>query len=470
MPDIGERRLATIRRVSKIEPIPGADRIVKATIDGWELVTQKGNYEVGDLVLYFELDSFLPVREEFEFLRKGCFKSTTNLGDGFRIKTIKLKGQVSQGLSLPLSDFFEKDETGYYYIRAETEEERAMLESRQWVDPVPVYLEEGMDVTEYFGVQKYEKPLPGPGGSKLGPVHARGNFPSFLQKTDQERAQNCLAGVLKWIYYGEPTVTEVTDERLRYGLETGVVENKGDSVYFKSGDQWFHKHWLRNDEETIAQRQRFEVTLKMDGSSVTVYHNEYGYGVCSRNFDLKRDPDSLFWKVASPLIPDLVFAEKNVAVQGELMGPGVQGNREGLIHNDLFIFDIYDIDQKRYMTPEERYEFLSRLGDSYGEVPMVDPEFVLTEETTVQDLAEPFAMSLPAISKHLKVLERAGLISRSREAQWRPCRIELNALKGVDDWLENYRNLWNERLDRLDVYLQELQAKQATEKKRERKK
>jgi len=90
-------------------------------------------------------------------------------------------------------------------------------------------------------------------------------------------------------------------------------------------------------------------------------------------------------------------------------------------------------------------------------------------ETSVTELAEPFDMSLPAVSKHLKVLERAGLIARGREAQWRPCRIELNALKGVDDWLESYRNLWNERLDRLDAYLQELQAKEAKEKKRERK-
>jgi DNA-binding transcriptional ArsR family regulator len=81
-------------------------------------------------------------------------------------------------------------------------------------------------------------------------------------------------------------------------------------------------------------------------------------------------------------------------------------------------------------------------------------------ETSVSELAEPFDMSLPAVSKHLKVLERAGLITRSRAAQWRPCRIEPAALKGVDDWLEGYRRLWNERLDRLDVYLQQLQAKE----------
>src|SRR3981189_3730160 len=75
-------------------------------------------------------------------------------------------------------------------------------------------------------------------------------------------------------------------------------------------------------------------------------------------------------------------------------------------------------------------------------------------ETSVTKLAEPFDMSLPAISKHLQVLERAGLITRGREAQWRPCRIERAAFKGVDDWLENYRRLWDERLDRLDNYLQ----------------
>jgi DNA-binding transcriptional ArsR family regulator len=86
-------------------------------------------------------------------------------------------------------------------------------------------------------------------------------------------------------------------------------------------------------------------------------------------------------------------------------------------------------------------------------------------ETTVSELAEPFAMSMPAVSKHLKVLERAGLIARSREAQWRPCRIEVNALKPVDDWLENYRRLWEERFDRLEVYLREMQAQESENKR-----
>ena len=87
-------------------------------------------------------------------------------------------------------------------------------------------------------------------------------------------------------------------------------------------------------------------------------------------------------------------------------------------------------------------------------------------ETSVNELAEPFDMSLPAISKHLKVLERAGLISRGREAQYRPARLEPEALMSIDEWLERYRKLWNDRFDRLELYLKDLQAK---EKKRGKK-
>jgi DNA-binding transcriptional ArsR family regulator len=81
-------------------------------------------------------------------------------------------------------------------------------------------------------------------------------------------------------------------------------------------------------------------------------------------------------------------------------------------------------------------------------------------EASVTELAAPFSMSLPAVSKHLKVLEKAGLISRGRRAQWRPCRLEPEPLKEASDWLQEYRRLWEERLDRLDEYLQTLQGKE----------
>jgi DNA-binding transcriptional ArsR family regulator len=90
-------------------------------------------------------------------------------------------------------------------------------------------------------------------------------------------------------------------------------------------------------------------------------------------------------------------------------------------------------------------------------------------EVTVNELAAPFDLSLPAISKHLKVLEHAGLISRTREAQMRPCRLEPEALKAVDDWLEPYRAIWNERFDRLDDYLQTMKEKKRVRSKKARK-
>src|SRR5580658_7404435 len=95
---------------------------------------------------------------------------------------------------------------------------------------------------------------------------------------------------------------------------------------------------------------------------------------------------------------------------------------------------------------------------------------LISGQASVNELAEPFKMSLPAVSKHLKVLERAGLIARGREAQWRPCRLDAGPLKEVADWTEPYRRFWEESFDRLDDYLHELQSKQKKEKKHGRRK
>ncbi len=87
-------------------------------------------------------------------------------------------------------------------------------------------------------------------------------------------------------------------------------------------------------------------------------------------------------------------------------------------------------------------------------------------EASVTELAEPFTLSLPGVSKHLKVLERAGLIARGREAQWRPCRIQAEPLKDVADWVEHYRKIWEQRFDRLDDYLRQLKKQQTKQEKR----
>jgi RNA ligase (TIGR02306 family) len=152
-----ERKLASIQVIREILPIEGADAIELAVVNGWKVVVAKNvGHSVGDWVVYCEIDSFLPIREEFEFLRKSSYKK---MGDqeGFRLRTIKLRGQLSQGLILPISIFGDFSWTAY----------------------------EGMDVTEKLGIVKYEPPIPAELAGKV-----KGQFPSFLRKTDEER---CLS-------------------------------------------------------------------------------------------------------------------------------------------------------------------------------------------------------------------------------------------------------------------------------------
>jgi RNA ligase (TIGR02306 family) len=200
------RKLATIRKIAEIRPIEGADKIEAAKVDDWWIIIQKNKHNVGDLILFFEIDSFLPVEEKYEFLRKSSFKSTKNLGDGFRIKSMKMKGQISQGLIFPLEDF--------------------SPEIRKMGD----LYEEGQDFTEILKIQKYENPI----SANLAGI-ARGNFPSFIPKTDQERYQN-----------------------------------------------------LRKRDLEKYLNMPFEVTLKMDGTSMTVYKNEDDFGICLINIILKK--------------------------------------------------------------------------------------------------------------------------------------------------------------------------------------
>jgi RNA ligase (TIGR02306 family) len=158
-----ERKLATTRKITDIRAIDGADVIELATVGGWNVVVAKDvRYKVGDIVVYCEIDSFLPIREEFEFLRKTSYKK---MGDqeGFRLKTIKLRGQVSQGLILPIE----------------------VLPITQFATAHD--LPEGMDVTEMLSIVKYEAPIPAELSGKV-----KGGFPYFLHKTDEERVQNLV--------------------------------------------------------------------------------------------------------------------------------------------------------------------------------------------------------------------------------------------------------------------------------------
>jgi len=150
------RKLASIQIVKEVRPIPGADVIEVVRINNWDVVSKKGEYKVGDFCIYCEIDSFLPIREEFEFLRKTSYKKMSDGSEGFRLRTIKLRGQLSQGLLLPIH-----------------------------ILPLGELVTEGMDVTEMLGITKYEPPIPAELAGKV-----KGLFPSFLRKTDEERIQN----------------------------------------------------------------------------------------------------------------------------------------------------------------------------------------------------------------------------------------------------------------------------------------
>jgi RNA ligase (TIGR02306 family) len=148
------RKLATIERISAINPIPDAEKIERATVRGWNVVVEKGLYKPNDLIIYCEIDSLMPEKEEFEFLRPR----------GFRIRTIKLRGQVSQGIIFPL-EILKNAGTNFE----------------------PIYAEEGLDVTEALEIIKYEPPIP---AELSGQV--KGGFPSHSIKTDEERIQNLI--------------------------------------------------------------------------------------------------------------------------------------------------------------------------------------------------------------------------------------------------------------------------------------
>lgn len=323
----GERKLATIRRIADINPIPGADAIVRLTVDGWELVSAKANgFGIGDLIIYFEIDSFLPVIPAFEFLRSRCFKSTAHLGDGFRLRTIKLRGQISQGLAMPLSELLPD---GYAVV-------------------------EGADVTEFLGVKKWES-APEREGSSFGPTKARGTFPSFLRKTDQDRIQNCFGKVKTW------ATVSIQNEILDLPEDAAIP---GD-VYKMADGRYVRKTVVALNDNELLERGQFEMTLKLEGSSMTVYNYDGQYGVCSRNLELKRDAENVFWKTAinTRILPALVHGGYNVAIQGELMGPNIQGNIENLAVHAFYIFDVFDIERQKYMPPAERLEFLVNLAN-----------------------------------------------------------------------------------------------------------
>lgn len=284
------RKLASLQRITALEPIPNADSILKATVLGWQLVVKKGEFSVGDLCVYIEIDSILPDRPEFEFLRA---KSN-------RIRTVRLRGQISQGVCFPLS-----------------------------ILPDSVEVAEGLDVTTVLGIEKYEPPIP----AQLSGI-MKGGFPSFIPKTDETRVQ-ILADLLEK-YEGE----------------------------------------------------RCFITEKMDGSSVTYYWNEGEFGVCSRNMELEKSVDNSFWKVAMDLDIEAKLKQlgQHIAIQGELIGEGIQSNKYKLKGQTVRFFNAFSISNNQYLDYADFRKLLETLALPI--VPVLEENFSLVSDiNTLVDLS-----------------------------------------------------------------------------------
>ena len=313
------RQLATIQTITSLSPIEGADKIEVAQILGWQVVVGKGEFKVGDKVVYCEVDSILPERSEFEFLRERKF----------RIRTIKLRKQVSQGIVFPLS-ILKKRERDYSV---------------------------GQDVTEELGIKKYD-----PQGDlerklveeqatrqknkikkffsrfswfrRLFPP-ARLSFPPFIKKTDEDRIQ----------------------------LFPNICEEQKNTL--------------------------FTATEKLDGQSATyflirkksLFGTKFQFGVCSRNFLLPKPDKSTYWTIAQKLdieslLKQLIGDDEYIVLQGEIVGAGVQGNKYGLKELDFYAFNL--------IRPDFQYGYPSMkffLGGYVQCVPLVGDALLLPAST-----------------------------------------------------------------------------------------
>jgi len=332
-----ERKMASIRRINNIDPIQNADAIELATVDGWKVVIRKGEYTIGDLAIYCEIDSWIP-HAIAPFLSKGSNPRLYDNVEGERLRTVKLRGQLSQGLLLPLSVLGNNPES----------------------------LTVGIDVAEQLNIQKYEPPI----SAELAGL-AKGTFPRFIKKTDQERCQNL-------------------------GHEI-FVDNK--------------------DAE-------YEVTLKMDGTSFTAYFDDNDNdgpgvdGVCSRNLELKiheieNHNSFVLMYIESGMQAVLRKLRRNCAIQGEMLGAGIQGNKEGFKSTKLFVFNIYDTDNQCDMSPKQRHDIMEQMWglglnkDMVHHVPVIAHTAKLYDTLGITNMEELLKF---AEGPSLNALVREGLV------------------------------------------------------------
>jgi len=343
-----DRKLATIRKVASVEAHDNADRLEIAIVDGWRcIVNKEEGIKAGDLVCYIEVDSIVPDIPYFAFMKTRRF----------HVRTIKLRGQISQGLvvsndKLPV--------VGYELYKKH---------HFCFVEP-----KEGKDLTDDLGIKKYipvsERTPIGTSPKNHGKIHKymtrfqwyrklthskSKSFPSFIPKTDEERIQNCA--------------------------------------------------WTLKDKEGI-----YYVTEKLDGQSSTFAWKKSWWGgdfyVCSRNVLMFELDGSNWSKMAKELnIKDtLKKIGKNIAIQGEIVGEGIQGNKYNLTGRKLFLYNVWDIDKQRYYTYNELVGFCWKYD--FEKVPTLNERYTLPD--TVDEMVE-FSQGMSQLNASVK---REGVVVR----------------------------------------------------------
>lgn len=400
------RKLASIVEIGKLYPIEGADKIEVAIPKGkgWKIVVGKGDFKVCDLAVFFEIDSALdPNDERYAFLRERCLrkfvsKSGNVLREVIKIKSIKLRGVVSQGLLMPIGKFpelnplltekcggdgavweFRMDSDGISRIyilsdKLSDSEGKMKVAATQRASvcrgvPLPQDKVVGADVTSLLHVEHYdeikEQLQPAMGNPLAGDT--KGTFPSaWIPKSDEDRIQGCA--------------------------------------------DYFEKY----------KGVSFEITAKDDGSSETMAYSptidaEDPFIVCSRNLRLKRpqgeDTVSAFWQVVNEYDLENKLRDffestgKEYAVQGELVGCGINANRDKYNSFEFHVFRIWDIKEQKFVSPEERREFCEKRNIPH--VQILETHYPFFDRVTTMDDALKFAEG-----KTLRGNEREGVVCK----------------------------------------------------------
>lgn len=277
------RKMAEIVNIDNVEIHPNADLLDICTVKGWKCVTKRDEFKQGDLAIYCSIDSWIP-HSLAPFLSKGKEPREYEGVKGECLRTVRLRGQVSQGLILPIMGCG----SGYD-------------------EPADFHpFNEGDDVSSTLGIVKYEPPVP---ACLAGTV--KGSWPSSVPKTDEERIQN---------------LTNEWPELIGY---------------------------------------HYEITEKLEGSSMTVARIGGEFLVCSRNLNLKETEGNTLWELARKygIEQKMIRAElDNFVIQGEIIGEGVQGNHYGIKGQDFYVYRMYDIEEGQYVSPRHRTMIIESMG------------------------------------------------------------------------------------------------------------